>query len=64
MFSLKCSLIIVLFFVSLVSCDFQEDDMSVFRFSTKNSYNFKPVAKYYDANLFTPRKVWAIYRYL
>lgn len=56
---------VVLSFVAFVICDDSEEvDMSLFRFSTKTPYFFKPIGsnEYFNADLFTPRKVWAVYR--
>lgn len=60
----KCLFITLLFFISLVFCDYQEDSMSLYRFSTKTPYFFKPIANsnFYNEDLYTPRKIWAIYR--
>jgi hypothetical protein len=56
---------IVLFFVAFVICDYSDEvDMSLFRFSTKNPYFFKPIGEknYFNAEHFVPRKIWGIYR--
>lgn len=61
----KCFYVIILFFLVDIVCDDSEDvDMSLLRFSTKNPYFFKPIEgkNYFNAEIFTPKKIWAIYR--
>lgn len=58
--------IFILFFVAFVVCDVADDEvkMSLFRFSTKNPYFFKPIGEknYFNPEHFKPKKIWAIYR--